>query len=582
MIDSPNLNIDRKSMSATILQANAIQQTTELEPTTLESNNNCVISHKPTQMDTTTDFTSLDSVHGNYLHREMFTSWLLYNTKTGTTAQPTPSLTPESSFHNELPTCISVTSTSSPSYSSCTTLTKTKLHSNTDAFDINELTNFTATLEDDTFHLLENHDQHSISLALGLENDITIRDSSPSVQTLSDTSSISSTCSHNHTTTSELAPEPIDESSPPLNCSTSLTETPSTFPLPSLTSSEGILSESNSTRSAKDPKTLRKKGKRRSSSKSNEEESNLRGQWTSMDSPKTKKRTKSTEATDFHHRLSSTQSNLLRHLESANSALMRSEATSTEKCGKTDSDGADPLVQNLIRKQKLERNRESARESRRRKREHIIGVEKRCRQLERENMELRSQLHAGKEAMKQEEREKNRVCEELEKMIQRGASEKELAEKIDNFKEQYSDYGHGRRSALCYHLHQIERLLLPTQVTKMCIWALRQDDSFWQDEEDETSLPVILAKELGLTDDQKNRIQQQRGSISKICENLKRALALLDDLKTQIETKNSTLDHEMDNLQNILTPTQRAKFIVWVTNNPACMHLLNKLWRTVL
>lgn len=69
---------------------------------------------------------------------------------------------------------------------------------------------------------------------------------------------------------------------------------------------------------------------------------------------------------------------------------------------------------------------------------------------------------------------------------------------------------------------------------------------------------------------------------------------------------------EMDKLQNILTPTQRAKvrrkifislfnwlhafvtninfslfinhlqFIVWVTNNQACMHLLNKLWRSVL
>jgi hypothetical protein len=314
---------------------------------------------------------------------------------------------------------------------------------------------------------------------------------------------------------------------------------------------------------------------------------------------------------------------LLRHLESANNALVQKRqavhggvAASSVKSpkaekGSASSSGSDNAsngdLTNLQRKLKLERNRESARECRRRKREHILGVEERCRQLERENMELRGQLKAGKEAIRQEEKEKNRVCEELEQMIQRGASEKELAEKIDNFKEQYSDYGHGRRSALSYHLHQIERLLLPTQVTKMCIWALRQDDSFWADEEDETSLPVILAKELGLSEDQKKKIQQQRGSISLICENLKSALGLLAELKTEVTNKNSTLDMEMDKLQNILTPTQRAKvrpaprpttcarlgtnahmwlsllqFIVWVTNNQACMHLLNKLWRSVL
>ncbi|GMF46835.1 unnamed protein product [Phytophthora fragariaefolia] len=294
-------------------------------------------------------------------------------------------------------------------------------------------------------------------------------------------------------------------------------------------------------------------------------------------------------ARDLHGKPLINTEGLLRHLEGANNALVQKRqgvhggagaavaappvaAAAAVKSPKAEkapasSSGSDNNTGDLTslqRKLKLERNRESARECRRRKREHILGVEERCRQLERENMELRGQLKAGKEAIRQEEKEKNRVCEELEKMIQRGASEKELAEKIDNFKEQYSDYGHGRRSALSYHLHQIERLLLPTQVTKMCIWALRQDDSFWQDEEDETSLPVILAKELGLSEDQKKKIQQQRGSISLICENLKSALGLLAELKTEVTNKNSTLDMEMDKLQNILTPTQRAKVSVWI------------------
>lgn len=323
-----------------------------------------------------------------------------------------------------------------------------------------------------------------------------------------------------------------------------------------------------------------------------------------VESQREKKLTTAEVAKDPHGKPFTNTEGLLRHLESANNALVQkrqtidstnvvalASAVSAVKIPKTEktlasssssSDTNNTSGTSLQRKLKLERNRESARECRRRKREHILGVEERCRQLELENMELRGQLKAGKEAIRQEEKEKNRVCQELETMIKSGASEKELADKIDNFKEQYSDYGHGRRSALSYHLHQIERLLLPTQVTKMCIWALRQDDSFWQDEEDETSLPVILAKELGLTEDQKKKIQQQRGSISLICENLKSALGLLAELKAEVTKKNYTLDMEMEKLQNILTPTQRAKFIVWVTNNQACMHLLNKLWRTVL
>jgi hypothetical protein len=72
---------------------------------------------------------------------------------------------------------------------------------------------------------------------------------------------------------------------------------------------------------------------------------------------------------------------------------------------------------NPQRERRLERNRESARECRRRKRDRILFVEERCKVLEKENMELRSQLQAGKEAMKREEAEKTQICQELEAMV---------------------------------------------------------------------------------------------------------------------------------------------------------------------
>ena len=33
-----------------------------------------------------------------------------------------------------------------------------------------------------------------------------------------------------------------------------------------------------------------------------------------------------------------------------------------------------------------------------------------------------------------------------------------------------------------YHLEQLRMLLLPTQVTKMCMWSLHQDDEFYDEE----------------------------------------------------------------------------------------------------
>lgn len=38
-----------------------------------------------------------------------------------------------------------------------------------------------------------------------------------------------------------------------------------------------------------------------------------------------------------------------------------------------------------------------------------------------------------------------------------------------------------------------------------------------------------------------------------------------------------SIDH-VGVLQRILTPTQTAKFVLWVSKNEACVHMLNQLW----
>lgn len=65
-------------------------------------------------------------------------------------------------------------------------------------------------------------------------------------------------------------------------------------------------------------------------------------------------------------------------------------------------------------------------------------------------------------------------------MLQKGAPEEEISKTLQMFGEKYSDYGSTRTKSVVYHIDEIERLLLPTQVTKMCMWSLHQDDDFFK------------------------------------------------------------------------------------------------------
>lgn len=65
---------------------------------------------------------------------------------------------------------------------------------------------------------------------------------------------------------------------------------------------------------------------------------------------------------------------------------------------------------------------------------------------------------------------------------------------------------------VAFHLNQLEKLLLPTQTTKMSLWALQQDKSFFQ----KSSSPMfdILSKELNLTTEQVEKIQDRRWAVN--------------------------------------------------------------------
>ena len=122
----------------------------------------------------------------------------------------------------------------------------------------------------------------------------------------------------------------------------------------------------------------------------------------------------------------------------------------------------------------LERNRRSARECRKRKKERVAELEIRLHRLEQENMQLRVQLRVGRETDEKETAEKWRITNLLGEMIKDGESDETVADTIDMFTERYADYGKERRVACRYHLDYLEKLLVPTQVcVVVCSWNQR-------------------------------------------------------------------------------------------------------------
>jgi len=122
---------------------------------------------------------------------------------------------------------------------------------------------------------------------------------------------------------------------------------------------------------------------------------------------------------------------------------------------------------------RLEKNRLSARNCRRKKKEVTQTLQKEINILEGENLRLRLQLKIGAEAEQSSRQEQERVTEILDALLKSGASDTEIYANIEEFKEKFADYGRDCRSAIEFHLRNVKRLLMPTTTTNVAMRALR-------------------------------------------------------------------------------------------------------------
>jgi len=285
---------------------------------------------------------------------------------------------------------------------------------------------------------------------------------------------------------------------------------------------------------------------------------------------------------------------------------------STKRALMTHSKDGKLLSEKKLRR--LEKNRLSARECRRRKREATENLEREINILEAENLRLRLQMQIGKEAEESRLREQEKLTQDIDQLLKSGASESEIHATLEEFKEKHADYGKSRRSAIEFHLSNIERLLTPTQTTQVAMLAFKggggepdkclgsllpiaslldtkpaaieRNGSTPQDEAtpqnlDPKALFQYLVNYLEVTPAQAAALRDSRHVSKELDSCLDSALSVLKELKHRLAQIGDDLEAEFGFVREVLTPRQSAKFLVWVANNDACMHMLNELWDRV-
>ncbi len=209
--------------------------------------------------------------------------------------------------------------------------------------------------------------------------------------------------------------------------------------------------------------------------------------------------------------------------------------------------------------------------------------ERKLKELREENETLRRHLEMVKNKTAQFERERKAQEQKMKQLVMLSTKgnhvqyHRELRMSLKQFTETYSDYGKHRREELFFHLNQLEKNAAPTTFTKMSLWTLGQNEQFFTQPKHHP-ISGILRKELDITPAQGRKILAQRFKIQRLCQNIKEVLQLIADLKALCQKKQKVFSDRMSKCQEILTPEQVTKLLVWIDDNSSVLESVCPGW----
>ncbi|CAD8175565.1 unnamed protein product [Paramecium pentaurelia] len=242
---------------------------------------------------------------------------------------------------------------------------------------------------------------------------------------------------------------------------------------------------------------------------------------------------------------------------------------------------------------KLLRNRECARNSRKRKKIYIELLEHRVKQLndELEKQKLLNKTSAGYlNKMSQNQQlqgfflGRQQLYEKLEKSIQNKADDNELNLLLDSMRFRVGGGGKERVSASNYFFNQILEICFPVHVRYM-LWAASESKDLFADQLDQQQQDgqpqwlLDLTNDLQITEAQKKQMKKSQRRIISDKNKLLEILSQFQEIKEQLYNKTSQVENFVDELRNILNPTQVGKFLIGLEKNKFRREMaISKIW----
>ncbi|KAF0692545.1 Aste57867_16357 [Aphanomyces stellatus] len=303
------------------------------------------------------------------------------------------------------------------------------------------------------------------------------------------------------------------------------------------------------------------------------------------------------------HMGQSTAGGLPQTVATPNGKSMTKRSVDTSSNGSNEFDGPESPTGDDIdvgteddrRRKRLERNRESARQSRRRKKQYLELLEGKVSQLTDEIEAARGEhLNGADSTLKALKAQL--VASLFDKIapyppnvqLTAGISD-ELRNTNNLIQERFGPNSQERQAVVNYHFQQLDSLLLPPY-TRFLLWMSVQDEAFYaksaptptskrpSDVERKDSVAKkdglwsALSTELGLTYEQEEKIKGHYCSGDSKTAKLERrkiamAVSYLNQLKQNMAERSAAVQSHADSIQSILTPEQTVRYQQWAIEN---------------
>jgi len=254
---------------------------------------------------------------------------------------------------------------------------------------------------------------------------------------------------------------------------------------------------------------------------------------------------------------------------------------------------------------KLAKNRESARNSRIRKKVYIELLEKTVDQLQTELVTARKQLENNSsnlnkvsfqsKPMHNLHTAKQQLFERLEKMVDGKADESEVSFLIDSLRLRFGASGKERVDVVNYMFKQIVEFLVPVHM-KYLLWVATQNKDLFNTPEsiqangflppgtqiENTEYWTELHSSVNLSESQRKHLLRYKKKLLGEKQKFESLVHNLNSVRKNVLKQANSLQSVVDDFRNYLTPTQTAKLLLVLEREKNRKEFsAEKLWNTV-